>query len=414
MNLKSYIMKPIFLILTLITTISITAQNSEFKVYDNGLIYEETTMSKLVQIVDSLNLKYKNCELGRVFYSKCQTLGNVIHLDTGDIKAAKKDIEGGISFDLFMEKYPLASLDRNTPIVKYEYQNGENKYTEINAILSDQEIHQSQKAFAKLGDFTGKWIVDYSSGSSYSRESIEAFYFTSDFTSIPLSNKYARKIGYTNCLIDTTVLKFKETADYNNFDFPRNWQKLSTEEKENLLDTMRNTLVRGYCSMDNRPRMHAVNIALVSAETTNWEVFLRAHLDIMNDRFDRVSDGSYAWAARKTYLRELEELDINVIDLIIGISLRIENPVKNHYYGSIGRLGRALSESQQKDEFIAEMSRIIEDKELDYYNRIITYWLFKSMINWTEDEELQKQYRKALAATFNSFSLDIQSQLDVE
>ena len=105
----------------------------------------------------------------------------------------------------------------------------------------------------------------------------------------------------------------------------------------------RNRVVVGGCSMDNSPRLHALNIARLSAETVNWETFLRAHLDIMNDRFERVSDGSYAQAGRQTYLRELEELDINVPDLLLGISLRIENASRNHYFGSLSRLGRALA-----------------------------------------------------------------------
>ena len=84
---------------------------------------------------------------------------------------------------------------------------------------------------------------------------------------------------------------------------------------------MRETRVVGSCSMDSSPREHAINIAMLSAETTDWSVFLRAHLDIMNDRFDRVSDGSYAWKDRNTYIKELEQLDINVSDLIFGKSL---------------------------------------------------------------------------------------------
>ena len=50
--------------------------------------------------------------------------------------------------------------------------------------------------------------------------------------------------------------------------------------------------------MDNSPRIHALNIAKLSAETINWEVFLRAHLDIMKDKFERMSDGSYAFGGR--------------------------------------------------------------------------------------------------------------------
>ncbi len=49
--------------------------------------------------------------------------------------------------------------------------------------------------------------------------------------------------------------------------------------------------------------------------------------------FDRMSDGSYAYAGRKTYLKELEELNLDVVDLILGLSLRAENMAEKHYVG---------------------------------------------------------------------------------
>ena len=159
---------------------------------------------------------------------------------------------------------------------------------------------------------------------------------------------------------------------------------------------MRSTKVVGGCSQDSRPREHTINIAMLSAEVTNWEVFLKSHLDIMNDRFDRMSDGSYAYAQRKTYIKELEELDINVLDLLIGISLRVENPAKNHYYGSIGRLGRAISESKNKEDFKTQILSMVEDKELDNYNRILAYFLFVSYNNYLDNKDEQNENIKQL------------------
>jgi len=197
-------------------------------------------------------------------------------------------------------------------------------------------------------------------------------------------------IGYSDCLIDTTSLKFKKNAKDGWVELPKKWKNLSDKKQKKLLDKMRRTRVVGYCSQDSRPRDHAVNMAKLSAETTNWEIFLRAHLDIMNDRFDRMIDGSYAWGNRKTYIRELEELNINVSDLIFGISLRVENPATNHYYGSIRRVGRALSETKFKDEMEDVMLCMIEDEELDLYNRLIAYFLFRNY-NYHIEDEIEKE-----------------------
>ena len=101
----------------------------------------------------------------------------------------------------------------------------------------------------------------------------------------------------------------------------------------------------------------------------------------MNDRFDRMSDGSYAWANRKTYIKELEELNINVSDLLLGIALRVENPANKHYFGSIQRLGRAIAESNNKAAFESEMLRMVEDSSLDNFNRVLAYFLFLNYTN---------------------------------
>jgi hypothetical protein len=110
-----------------------------------------------------------------------------------------------------------------------------------------------------------------------------------------------------------------------------------------------------------------------------------------------MSDGSYAWDQRNTYIKELEELNINVIDLILGISFRIENPVSNHYYGSIGRVGRALSETKNRNEIEQAMLSIISDSELDYYNRLLFYFLFKNYNYYIKDETIKKESNEKLA-----------------
>lgn len=181
--------------------------------------------------------------------------------------------------------------------------------------------------------------------------------------------------------------------------------------KEEELIFKRNRRVVGGCSMDDSPRRHAVSIAELAAETTEWEIFLRSHLDIMNDRFERVSDGSYAWGARQTYIKELEVLDINVPDLLLGISLRVENASENHYFGSIGRIGRSLSESVNRDEIESEILTMIADKELDDYNRLLMYYLFANYNRNVKDENLQQANTKKLEAAVTYLPDYISSKL---
>jgi len=467
------------------------AQNPEFAKSGNGLIYSDVTISQLRHIVDSLNIKFRICDLHKVYLAKAQARGNYISLDDGDIKAARRDIENHISYDEFVKKYPKAESSADLLVVRYiykdyddkdaiEFSNPELDGSDGYSILFEENINQYKRPLK------GKWVFDYQKKSKDSDESLEGFYFTTEFEAMALPEKYARMVQYSDCMVDTSVEIFKEkakrtgvrylsskssnrsavneflkyihqktarpefTEEYTEATYEKYWQKFKIWDslryekidqlKENnkeftdllqaaikealddasasddefeqyvsrydspkiALELKRSRIVVGGCSMDNSPRVHAMNIALLSAETVNWEIFLRSHLDIMNDNFARVSDGSWAWAGRKTYIKELEVLDINVIDLLLGISLRVENPGDHHYYGSIGRLGRALSESEEKENIEKKILEMISDSQLDDYNRVLMYYLFLNYNHYVENEDERKQNIEKLKLAVNT------------
>ncbi len=360
-------------ILVLFLFVSTLSWEQEFKVHDNGLIYNEKTMNQLTDIVDSLNLKFKVCELNPEFYSEPQTFGSKVVLDKKNINSAIKDIKDNISLADFIAKYQNAKITNRVLIVRFNYTNYRDEkiieYSEISGSGGGKNIQLEDDGKNELG---GNWVYE-----KYN-EKLYAFYLPNAIRKTRIPEKYARQIGYADCLIDTTTLKFKEDAKRGWYSLPKEWGNFSLEEQEALLDTLRSTRVVGGCSMDASPRYHARDIALLSAQTTKWEVFLRAHLDIMNDRFDRMSDGSYAWGDRQTYIRELEELNINMPELIMGISLRVNNPAQNHYYGNVQRLGRALSETRFQTEMEDIMFDMMQNSKLDAYNRMIIYFLFRN------------------------------------
>ncbi len=146
------------------------------------------------------------------------------------------------------------------------------------------------------------------------------------------------------------------------------------------LELKRGRKVYGRCSMDSSPRNHAKKIAELAAVTTNWNVFLRSHLDIMNDRFERTAYSSYGEARFGTYIPEIEALNINVPDLVFGISLRADNVGENHYFGNINRMGRALSETKYVAEMESRMKNAIADPQLDMFNRVYIYFMYLNYI----------------------------------
>lgn len=184
--------------------------------------------------------------------------------------------------------------------------------------------------------------------------------------------------------------------------------------KEDVLFLKRCRIVVGQCSQDDSPRVHAQQIAILAAQTVSWEIFLRAHLDIMNDKFQRMSDGSYAWGERQTYIKELEVLGIDANQLLFGICLLVDNAAPNRYYGNISRLGRALSESQNRDLMEKEMLSAVEDENLDVLNRLLFYYLFKNYNHYIDDVVVKEKNAEELLKRAKTFPQDIKKELGIK
>ena len=459
-------------------------------------------MQQLQLIVDSLNLKFKRCDLTKKYYTVKQ--GKAIQITVKGKSARKvlQDVINGIQPDVLISKYPLAEVQRNLLLLVFNYTTDDN---EDIAHYKTETLDEEDGVAIKLGvndkygtrERTGNFVYYYSKETKYSDEYIELIFITEEPAVKELPEKYARMILYTECMVDTTQGIYLETAQNSGRWFYRQaeeqsekavhykaflnyidentknieayytidtsledrWylmdsckkvfikEKLSGEKrfkrlleaavievlqnnipsnsefedytaeyysKKDALTMKRNRKVFGSCSMDNSPRVHAMSIAVLAAESISWEVFLRAHLDIMNDRFDRASDGSYAWAGRGTYIKEIEELNIEVQELLLGISLRISNPSKNHYYGNISRLGRALAETQNRIALEEQILSMIQDPLLDIYNRILMHYLFLNYTYYLPDQKLRLDNLKKLELADQSLPQDIKVKIKIK
>jgi hypothetical protein len=482
------------------------AQTSEFQKFDDGLIYDNGTIIKLKKTVDSLNLKFKSCELKTNYVSLFQTKANYIDLEGDEAVEAKKDVENNISYENFMQKYPKAKVIKEMltteqryidyfkrPKITYQSESFDSEGYQIYFTIDDTaKTHKSP--------LKNTWLFEFYRKSEYSKSRLRGYYFLEDFTQKMIPEPYSKLIQYSDCLIDTTLIYFPnarshdkkleiddfqypltekfinyielsintDKPQYKPIEFKRETYELFAKKSEfwdahrlmrvdslrnsdslrfdSLLDSAfyeykkksglmffsnrefeeyyaffrspiealvlkRNRIASGTCSADSRPRKHALGIAKLAAETANWDIFLRSHLDIMNDRFDRVSDGSYAQKERGTYIKELELLDINIPELLIGISLRISNPRKNHYYGSISRLGRAFSESFERKQIMDSLLMMIKDDKLDDYNRVLMYFLYVNTNYFIDDNEIKKINEDKLQNTVESLPDYIKSKI---
>jgi hypothetical protein len=481
------------------------SQDGEFKEHSNGLIYHDTTMVQLRHIVDSMNLKYRKCDLYKDYYSYRQAVGWYIRLDSSRfIQQAINDMKYGIPIEDFLQRHPRATATKIL-VLKYMHENHKGE----RCLYYNGVIPQSWSSPGIRSDDTlqlpkqqkGSWVYEYHKTTEYNTEYLESFYFPDGFVSQKLKDEYARLVQYADCMVDTNAsvffkgasetggwfneqdtsvkrpaydeltaylhqktnhpylkLKTRKAKDKVPWDSLYRWhtrkdayikstlhkderfrhllkkavdeaieQRKAAEDLEWMalnyyspaaaLALKRCNIVVGSCSQDLRPREHALDIAVLSAQTINWEIFLRAHLDIMNDRFSRITDGSYAYADRNTYIRELEELGIDVASLIFGIALRIENPSGNHYFGNISRLGRALSESADRADIERKMLAMAVNDSLDLNNRLGMYYLFVNYAYSLKNEDEKKGTLakvRLVAATFPDFLRKEMTKIDMD
>ena len=470
------VMKRLLLLTTvLVQTLAGHSQQPEFKVYANGLVYSDTTMQQLKHIVDSLNIKFRHCDLNKKYYSAEQGIAHYIDLLSSNAPEAFRDMQQGISFNDFIEKYKLSTIDSNLLLTRtrqksarlvdidyYTMHRPDDNYQPDIALCHTPPGAVEEDRYSIKG-IKDNWMFDYTKpGNKNVNTRLRAFYIARPLAVTLIPDKYAKLILYSDCMVDTTAGIFYPGAwdDYTSYLFRKDslhtyaridafnnyisrqianlpekyhlkisaykeWGFIDSMQKKYVRDSLstdptfrqllseavnealrfkvqtgdyfeyftaeyysksaaltmkRNRKVFGSCSMDQSPRIHAINIAMLAAETANWEVFLRAHLDVMNDRFERASDGNYAWAARNTYIKEIEDLDIDVQDLMLGISFSAGNAPANHYFGNIGRLGRAFAETKYKKSLEEKLLSMISDSQLDDYNRFRMRCLF---LNYT-------------------------------
>ncbi len=468
-------------------------RSGEFVVYNNGLIYDSLTMSKLGRVVDSLNLRFKKCE-PKSYRSLAQGFGTYISV-TKNVRAAREAIEQGISLKDFLKKFRTEEVKRNVWVVKSRDSYNNNKWISYDA-EGDADGYSSVRVQDTLqNDVTEGWV--YQAYGVRKREHQIDIFYLEKLESRPIPVEYARLIQYVDCMIDTTTTIFtndrdedyEETYDlepgssirkfidmaqafddepkepeidvndsrwdqvYNEYWIKhRTWdslrilaldKKMQDENNVKLLNEAvdeavrnrngfhldyyaqrylspakalalkRSFRVRGFCSMDSRPRDHAVDICRLAAQNYQWDIFLRAHLDILSDNFERTSDGSWAWAGRGTYIKELEELDIDAIGLLIGTNLRTENVSENHYLAGASRVGRALAESKDKKQVEDLLFAMIQDSHLDPYNRVIMAYTLISYNRHLKDEKLYRSNLERIGKAIDTLPDGLRGQFSV-
>lgn len=162
---------------------------------------------------------------------------------------------------------------------------------------------------------------------------------------------------------------------------------LSLFPKETSLKLLRQQQMVGTCSYDDRPLYQLKNIANLSAETSNWSLYIKATLNVLNDNVSRVANSNIASENRKTYVEDLARLDLRLNNLLLGSNLKIADTSKTHYFSDGSKIAQAyanLSKEKQK-EFEQAVEDIIKNPAFDAFNKLHFYNTFLNYKHLVKD-----------------------------
>lgn len=156
---------------------------------------------------------------------------------------------------------------------------------------------------------------------------------------------------------------------------------------QEALELKRNNRIVGTCSMDNSPLAQQKEMAVLAAEIPNWNVFIKAFMNVLNDNVSRIANSNIATNSRKTYIEELDKLDLNLSSLLFGSAYKISNGRKGHYFTSGNKTGQAFA-SLSKDYrnlFEETVEQLIKEDKMDDFNKLHFYNIFKHYSYFTTD-----------------------------
>lgn len=182
--------------------------------------------------------------------------------------------------------------------------------------------------------------------------------------------------------------------------------------KEESLDLMRLSPIRGKQSFDSSPINQQLRLCKTSAELSNWNVFIKSLINIMNDNMNRSVDNSLVRASRKTYFSEIEKLPIELPKLLIGMSLKSANPNESHFWGSGDRIGKSIANSSNPIILIDAFIGVIKEEQIDQFNKLHFYNILKNVEYFSEDEKVKDKVSQAIQSNKDQFNSPILNRMD--
>ncbi|MGH1334947.1 MAG: hypothetical protein ACRBFS_02390 [Aureispira sp.] len=376
-------------------------------------------MQILHQAVDSINISYKiqkdtspipnSLAQGKGFYV-------VLHLKKDARKKRKaiiKDLQQQISLKDFQKKYTPAiqaealvlkiphlhtSGSDSLQTVFYFYQaNTDSGEEHLLSIKNKLERYQHSPSI--------RWVYQWK------KDALEAFYFPEGLNKPLLPAPYVAAAHYAQTLLDPTIPlvlhplntlpTFFRMHDWFSF-YRETLPNLSRTEQQTLIDNLRRMNIEVGCGADESLCYHAIILAKLAAQTGNYALFIKAHLEGISN-YSMVYDLGYYYESNQPIyhsgIRELEHLNIDLTAFTVGLLLHTSSYSFSNqiHYSSI--LQRALVDAKNREQILQQIAAMIQDKKLDPFHRRVAAKFYHQFLFFLPKEGPSLQQHIALFKT---------------
>lgn len=180
---------PLFCLITVTVKAQDARDRGEFSSYPNGLMYSEANMAALRFVVDSLNLRFKNCE-NKPFYSCTQARMKklVFKSKTDNLLAIRDKIKTNPDFEALAKEYKSVLDQKKTNLIAIQQKSEDGKVYFLSG--SPEEGYDSDYYLNEK--YTGRkdlnpWLTDYEKPDKYTKYyELTCYYFPQQWETIKL------------------------------------------------------------------------------------------------------------------------------------------------------------------------------------------------------------------------------------
>lgn len=266
------------------------------------------------------------------------------------------------------------------------------------ALFDDAKCCRHDTCYTDIGIFQNflEWLVPVASGDSLPNE-----YVYSGVINRPDDSCFARidrQMANTKLfhrMLDLSI----ESAIENQCYFELLEQLVARyRSKELALHLKRSHFPVACCGMSSRPYLHRRDIAVLAAQTAEWNVFLRTHIDVVYDDYRKNPDGTITFLGDRTMVPVLQEFSLDVEALLLGSVLRVDNRHKNAYIGGAYNMGNVIARMPERDEILNNIRNMIGNHQLDDFNRLRMFNVYWTCLIESNSREIPE----SLVATLRS------------